>query len=374
MFFKNDVQDQRNQIGILAGILGLASNFILFIAKLFIGMLSQSVSIMADAMNSLSDTASSILTLIGFKIASKPADQEHPYGHERFEYVSGLIVSLMIIFVGLKFLESSFQRILHPESIRISPIIFIVLVLSIIIKIFQAKMYRYFGEKIQSNTLVATSQDSLNDVLTTLIVLVSAGIEQLTSWRVDGYFGFGLAIYIIFSGYQLLKEFMDILLGMRPNQDELKKMETLLNRFTNIVGYHDLLVHSYGPKNRFATVHIEIDETWQLNKAHDVIDEIERAFKEEMGVEMVCHLDPVPLHDQSHDKLREFIKTELKNIDARLKMHDLRFEIGKIAFDVVIPKNFPYTDEFLAEVLKQKIEKHYPTNEIEIIFDHNYLL
>ncbi|EOT44508.1 cation diffusion facilitator family transporter [Enterococcus columbae] len=374
MFSNDQFHDERSQIGSLAGLLGLVSNLILFVAKLFIGLLSHSVSIMADAMNSLADTASSILTLLGFKIASKPADQEHPYGHERFEYVSGLIVSLMIIFVGFKFLESSFQRILHPESIQISPIIFIILVLSILIKIFQAKMYRYFGKKIQSNTLIATGQDSLNDVLTTFIVLLSAGIEQVTGWRVDGYFGFGLAIYILFSGYQLLKEFMDILLGMRPKQEELKKIAQIFGRFKDIVGYHDLLVHSYGPKNRFASVHIEIDETWTLNQAHDVIDEIERTFKEEMGLEMVCHLDPVPLYDQTHEQLRSFIKNELKTIDDRLKMHDLRFEAEKIAFDVVIPKNFPYTDEFLAQVLQQKIMEKYSIDEIEIIFDHNYLL
>ena len=180
----------RNQIGILAGFLGLISNFVLFIGKFLIGVFAHSVSIMADAINSLSDTISSLLTLVGFKIAGKPADKEHPYGHERFEYVSGLIVSILVLFVGLKFLESSIQKIIHPVAIKLSPIVFFVLVLSIGIKIMQAVMYRYFGKMIKSNALMVTSQDSLNDVYTTLIVLISAAVQWVTSWRIDGYFGF----------------------------------------------------------------------------------------------------------------------------------------------------------------------------------------
>ena len=364
----------RNQIGILAGILGVFSNLILFVGKFSIGLLSHSVSITADAINSLSDAISSLLTLVGFKIAAKPADKEHPYGHERFEYVSGMIVSLLVLFVGFKFLESSIQKILHPVSIQLSPIVFAVLVLSIVIKFIQMMMYRYFGKMIHSNALIVTSQDSLNDVYTTFIVLICAGIQGLTSWRLDGYFGFVLAVYILFSGYQMIKEFMDVLLGSRPKQDEIEKMEACLKDCQNIVGFHDLLVHSYGPRNRFASVHIEVDECLDLNSAHEIIDDIERTFKEQLDVELVCHLDPVPINDAAHNRLRQLIKEELHEIDDHLRMHDLRLERNRIAFDLVIPLNFPYTDEFLKAVLAQKIQDEFPNHQLEITFDHNYLL
>ena len=305
--------------------------------KFSIGLLSHSVSITADAINSLSDAISSLLTLVGFKIAAKPADKEHPYGHERFEYVSGMIVSLLVLFVGFKFLESSIQKIIHPVSIQLSPIVFAVLVLSIVIKFIQMMMYRYFGKMIHSNALIVTSQDSLNDVYTTFIVLICAGIQGLTSWRLDGYFGFVLAVYILFSGYQMLKEFMDVLLGSRPKQDE-------------------------------------IDECLDLNSAHEIIDDIERTFKEQLDVELVCHLDPVPINDAAHNRLRQLIKEELHEIDDHLRMHDLRLERNRIAFDLVIPLNFPYTDEFLKAVLAQKIQDEFPNHQLEITFDHNYLL
>ena len=364
----------RNQIGILAGILGLISNFVLFIGKFLIGVFAHSVSIMADAINSLSDTISSLLTLVGFKIAGKPADKEHPYGHERFEYVSGLIVSILVLFVGLKFLESSIQKIIHPVAIKLSPIVFFVLVLSIGIKIMQVVMYRYFGKMIKSNALMVTSQDSLNDVYTTLIVLISAAVQWVTSWRIDGYFGFALAIYIIYSGYQMITEFMDVLLGSRPNQEEIEIMEQCLQACEDIVGFDDLLVHSYGPKNRFASVHIEVDEKLTLNQAHDIIDGIERTFKDELDVELVCHLDPVPVDNQTHIRLRQLIKNELAEIDGQLRMHDLRLEKNRICFDLVIPLNFPFTDEFLEAILTKKVNQEFPNHQVEIIFDHNYLL
>ncbi|KLO74736.1 cation diffusion facilitator family transporter [Enterococcus cecorum] len=364
----------RNQIGILAGILGLISNFVLFIGKFLIGVFAHSVSIMADAINSLSDTISSLLTLVGFKIAGKPADKEHPYGHERFEYVSGLIVSILVLFVGFKFLESSVQKIIHPVAIKLSPIVFFVLVLSIVIKILQVLMYRYFGKMIKSNALMVTSQDSLNDVYTTLIVLVSAAVQWVTSWRIDGYFGFALAIYILYSGYQMITEFMDVLLGSRPKQEEIEKMEQCLQACEDIVGFHDLLVHSYGPKNRFASVHIEVDEKLTLNQAHDIIDGIERTFKDELDVELVCHLDPVPIDNQTHIRLRQLIKNELAEIDGQLRMHDLRLEKNRICFDLVIPLNFPFTDEFLEAILTKKVNQEFPNHQVEITFDHNYLL
>ena len=289
----------RTMIGKLAGYLGLLSNALLFVAKFLIGLSAQSVSIMADAINSLSDTASSFLTLIGFRIAAKPADREHPYGHERFEYISGFVVSLLITFVGFQFLKNAFEKIIAPEPIRLSPWLFIVLILSIGLKLWQGLMYRQLAKKIDSATLQANGQDSFNDVLTTVAVLLSALIEWGTGWRVDGYIGLLIALYILFSGIMMIRTFINELLGARPTEAEIREMEDRLDRYPTILGYHDLLVHNYGPKNRFASVHIEVNESWSLSQAHEVIDAIEHDFQRNLQVELVCHLDPVPIQINS---------------------------------------------------------------------------
>ncbi len=234
---------------------------------------------MADAINSLSDTASSILTLVGFKIAAKPADPEHPYGHERFEYISGLFVSIIITYVGFQFLETSIGKIIHPESLTLSPIIFIVLLFSIILKFVQGRMYVTIAQSIDSETLRATAKDSYNDVYTTLAVLLSAGIEWLMGWRIDGYVGFALAGYILLSGIMMLRDFVYELLGSRPTKEEILAMEKLLLSYENILGFHDLLVHNYGPSKKFASVHIEVDDSLDLNQAHKIMDIIKKTLK-----------------------------------------------------------------------------------------------
>ncbi|HCE13039.1 MAG TPA: cation transporter, partial [Enterococcus sp.] len=260
--------DDRVAIGVRAGWLGLGSNLVLFIGKFLIGLSAGSVSIMADAINNLTDTASSLLTLIGFRIAGKPADSEHPYGHARFESISGFVVSLLITFVGGQFLLSSINKIITPEHIRLSPMLFVVLILSIGIKVWQGLMYRSLSKKIDSATLQASGQDSINDVITTVAVLLSAIVEWLTGWRVDGYVGLLIALYILYNGIQMIRTFINDLLGSRPTEAELTEMEERLASYQTILGFHDLLVHNYGPSNRFASVHIEVDDTWTLNQAH----------------------------------------------------------------------------------------------------------
>ena len=245
--------EKRTAFGAFAGRIGLVSNLFLFVSKFMIGLLSGSVSIMADAINSLSDTISSVLTLVGFYIAGKPADKEHPYGHERFEYISGMLVSLVITFIGFEFLTTSVDRILHPESIKVTPILFAVLALSIGIKIWQGLFYKKVSAKIDSQALVASAKDSFNDVYTTLAVLVSAFIEGVTGLRIDGYIGFLIAAYIIYSGLQLIREFINELMGMRPSQTEIDEMKNVLSKMETIVGYHDLLIHNYGPSQTFAS-------------------------------------------------------------------------------------------------------------------------
>ncbi|MGO3114735.1 cation diffusion facilitator family transporter [Enterococcus pseudoavium] len=371
--------NKRTSVGILAGILGLLSNLVLFIAKFFIGSLSGSVSIMADAMNNLSDTASSIITLAGFKIAGKPADEDHPYGHERFEYISGFVISILVTYVGVRFLDSSFVKILKPSSVLLSPIVYIVLILSILMKFWQSFMYRRLGREIDSDTLNATAQDSINDVYTTIAVLISAVIEWFSGWRIDGYIGFLIALYIIYSGIKMILGFINDLMGVRPPDTEVQAIRQHLDNYPDIIGYHDLLIHSYGPNSIFASVHIEVNQDWSLPHAHEVIDAIEYDVKENLGVDLVCHLDPYPLDDPDFKRVAPELKKILKNIDPHLRFHDLRVDKTTtpetIYFDLVVPAELKkVSNSELQDQISQRFITENTPAKLTITFDRTYLL
>ncbi|MHC5267769.1 cation diffusion facilitator family transporter [Enterococcus sp. LJL98] len=367
--------EMRGKVGFFAGVFGLISNFILFIGKFMIGFSANSVSIMADSMNSLSDTVSSIIVLFGFKIAAKPADKDHPYGHQRFEYVTGLAVAVLISFVGFQFLKSSFFKILNPSSIHFSKVMFIVLVLSIGIKVYQGMMYRITGESIHSQTLFANAQDSFNDVYMTSAVLLSVFIEKVFQWRIDGYIGFILACYIFYSGIIMVRDFINELLGQRPTEKEITLIESQLNRYPMILGYHDLLIHSYGPQQRFASVHIEVDSRWSLMKAHEVIDLIEQDVKETLGVHLVCHLDPVPIDNPEYVKIHRLVKSTLKSLHPGLRMHDFRIiDHQVLQFDLVMPESHQLKEQTILAMIERALKKNEESYHLEITFDHHYLL
>lgn len=365
---------QRTKIGELAGILGLISNLLLFIGKFIIGFTAGSVSIMADAMNSLSDFVASILTLIGFRVGAKPADSDHPFGHERFEYISGLVISLIITFVGFQFLTSSVSKMIQPEPVRISKYLFIVLVLSVLIKIWQGRMYLKLAKNIDSETLKASSKDSFNDVYTTLAVLFSALFEWYTGVLIDGYVGFLLALYIIYSGFSMVQDFVRELLGSRPNQEEIQEMEARLSSYSNILSYHDLLVHNYGPRKRFASVHIEVDSSWTLMQAHQVIDTIEKDFQEQLGVDLVCHLDPVAIQDIHYLTIANTMNSIIFHIDQGLRIHDFRVIDKTLQFDLVIPEAFSLSEKELRRSIQKAVLDTLGEYKLDITFDHNYLL
>lgn len=369
----------RPKLGAFAGRIGLLSNLVLFLAKFVIGLLSGSVSIMADAINNLSDTISSILTLVGFYISGKPADAEHPYGHERFEYISGMLVSILITFVGFQFLITSIERIRNPQSVTVTWLVLIILLVSIGIKIWQGLFYQKVAKKIDSDALVASAKDSLNDVFTTVTVLVSAMVEGLTGLKIDGYVGLAIAIYIIYSGYKMIMGFVNELMGMRPAEEEINQIKERLSAVDNIIGYHDLLIHNYGPNKTFASVHIEIDDTWNLRKAHEKTDLIEREFKKELGIELVCHVDPVSIHDQEQNRIHLLLKEIINGIDDTLKMHDLQIEkekneAGIMHFDIVIPKGFGLDDQELTQKIQLAVTHKIGDYQVQITFDHVYLL
>lgn len=375
---KQTNEEARMRLGIVSGRVGLVSNLLLFIIKLIAGTMSGSISIITDGMNNLGDSASSLLTLFGFRAASKPADKEHPYGHERSEYITGLLISVIIIYVGIQFFTSSIQQILNPTSLNASPIVFALLVMSIIAKMMQGNFYRTAAKSIHSNTLHGAAQDSINDVYVTTIVLISAMVETFTGWRIDGYAGALLSIIIVYSGIQAINDSINDLLGTRPSKDEIHEMKELLDQYNSIVGYHDLLVHNYGPNKTFATIHIEIDDSWDMKHAHRVIHDIEVDFVEKLGVELVCHVDPIAIQNEEHTAIYRQVKQILKSLNLALTFHDFKVERiddeNHITFDVVVPDNVEKTNDELLRMIQEKIHQQIGCYKLIIEFDRFDLL
>lgn len=375
---KHSNKEGRTRIGILSGRIGLVSNLLLFMIKMIAGFISGSISIMTDAMNNLADSGSSLLTLVGFRVASKPPDKEHPYGHERSEYISGLLISVIIIFVGIQFLITSVDRILNPAALNTTPLVFFLLVISIIAKIIQGYFYRTAANRIHSNTLHSASQDSLNDVYVTLIVLAASLVETFLGWRIDGYAGAILAVFIVYSGIQTIRQSIDDLLGTRPTKEEIQDMKELLNQYDSIVGYHDLLVHSYGPNQTFATIHIEIDDSWDIITAHRLIDQIEADFDENLDVDLVCHVDPIAIQNEAHTQIYRQVKNILSSFELDLKFHDFKVEEGTnkalIHFDVVVPDNAEQTNAQLFAAIEKNIHQQIGDYDVKIEFDRLDLL
>ena len=370
--------DKRTQVGVLAGIVGFFSNLSLALIKFFAGWVSGSVSILTDAINSLSDTISSILTLVGFRAASKPADKEHPYGHERSEYITGFVMSLLIIFVGFQFLMTSIERIMNPADLHTTPLIMGLLVISIIVKIIQGFFYQDAAQLIDSTTLRAGALDSFNDVYTTLVVLVASLLETYTGWHVDGYAGTALALFIIYNGIQTIRESIDDLLGSRPTDAELQRIRKEFVKYEGILGFHDFRMHQYGPNKVFATIHIELDESWTLVQAHELLDRIELDFQENLGIELVCHPDPIGVQNPHHNELYRQVKRILKSYSVNLKFHDFQvMEEGDditLNFDILLPEEFRDKSEELYHQIEADIHRQMGDYQLRIEFDHIDLL
>lgn len=333
----------RNRVGKLSGITGIFCNVLLFAGKLAVGLLSGSVSITADAMNNLSDAASSIVTLIGFKLAEKPADEEHPYGHARYEYLSGLAVAGMILIIGFELAKTSVEKIIHPEAVSFTLPTLVVLLASIGVKLWLSVFNRRLGKHIDSATLMATATDSRNDVISTAAVLVAAIVEYFTTWRVDGYVGLAVALFILYSGISMAKDTISPLLGEAASPELRKLIVEILDNEPMVLGYHDLMVHDYGPGQRFASLHVEMDQKENPLLCHEIIDNLERRCLQKHNVHLVIHYDPVVTDDAEQDFLREHIQKTLTEIDTRLSLHDFRMVRGtghtNLIFDIALPQN-----------------------------------
>lgn len=355
---QKDVQDsaKRATLGKLSGLVGIVCNVCLAGSKLAVGKLAGSMSITADGLNNLSDAASSIVTLTGFKLAEKPADKEHPYGHARFEYLASLTVAVMILFIGFELAKSSVEKVLHPVAVEFSLLSMIVLIASILVKagmmIFNTRM----GKKIDSTTLLATAADSRNDVLTTTAVLIAALVEHATGWKVDGIMGILVAVFILWSGIGLARDTISPLLGEGVKSDFRKELTQEIMTYPMVLGCHDLMMHDYGPGKRYASIHVEFNKDDNLLACHEVVDQIERKCLEEYGTNLVIHLDPVITDDVEINRMQKLVRQWLADKDSRLAMHDFRMhscdDKTKVVFDLVIPDELQGKEEEIKEALE----------------------
>ena len=331
----------RAKIGSMSGAVGILCNVLLFGFKLLAALLSGSVSIMADALNNLSDASGSIVTLVGFRLAGQPADEKHPYGHARIEYLSGLAVSVLIILIGFELAKSSLDKILHPAAVEFTWVTAVVLLASVAVKFWMFLFNRKLGNRIQSASLHATAADSRNDCITTSAVLLAAVVERLTSLRVDGWMGIAVALFILYSGWNLARETISPLLGENADEELRQKIVDYIASQPRVLGYHDLMVHDYGPGQRFASLHVEMDKNEDPMLCHELIDDMERECLQSHNVHLVIHYDPVVTDDPELTRLREAVKSLLVIKDPRLSIHDFRMVSGEghtnLIFDVALP-------------------------------------
>ena len=347
----------RNQYGIVAGIFGIVTNLILFLIKLVIGIIANSVTIMADAFNNLSDFGSCIVTIIGFKLASKPADKEHPYGHARYEYVTGIIVSLLMLVMGVIFAKTSIEKIFAPEEIKLGIETYIVLIVAILGKVLQMVVYLDFAKSIKSSTIKATAMDARNDILTTLTVLITMIVMGIFKINIDAYMGLLVSGFIILSSINSLKDTINPLLGNVPSKEKVEKIKEKILSHKEIIGIHDLRIHSYGEQNDFVTVHAEVPDTMNIVEAHEIADIVEREFKEELNIDLTIHIDPLNVNDEETKKIKEKVENTLKSFDKEITIHDFRVVTAKghsnVIFDIVIPYGKNYNKYELIGVLEE---------------------
>lgn len=349
----------RARIGKLSGAVGIICNCLLAAGKLIVGHMTSSMSITADGLNNLSDGASSVVTLLGFKLAEKPADRKHPYGHARIEYIAGLTVAVMILFIGLELGKSSVQKFIDPEPIEFSFTAVWVLFASILVKLFMMLFNLKMGRRINSNALLATAADSRNDVMTTSAVLAASIVEHLYDVRIDGVMGIAVSLFILYSGVKLAGETMSPLLGEGANSELQKQITDYINGCPMVLGCHDLMVHDYGPGRRYASIHVEIDKNEDPMACHARIDRMERECLKNYGTHLVIHYDPVVTDDPEVNSTKRLVNTIIKVRDGRLTIHDFRMvddgESVKMSFDMILPEDLRGQEQSIKETVEKAL-------------------
>ncbi len=382
-FFIKDSSDLSNEktrsaYGMLCGGVGIVLNIFLFAFKLFAGILSGSVAVTADAFNNLSDAGSSVITLIGFRLAAQKPDKDHPFGHGRLEYISGLAVAFVILLMGFELFKDSFDRILHPLPLEISVVTFIVLSLSVFVKIYMCIYNRTYGKKLDSPAMRATSADSLSDAIATSVVMLSMILSHFTSINLDGFCGLAVAFFILYAGFNAARDTISPLLGKPPSEEFVEQIRSIVMSYSGVRGIHDLIVHDYGPGRLMISLHAEVDEKADLLETHDMIDNIERYLSEKLGCSAVIHMDPIAADDMETAAFRaqidEFVKTKLY---AKASIHDFRMVRGNthtnIIFDVVMPYEANLADEEIKKAVREYLETLNDRYFAVITVDRSYI-
>ena len=368
----------RQAYGQLCGAVGIGLNLLLFVGKLFAGTISGSIAITADAFNNLSDAGSSVVTLLGFRLAGRKPDPEHPFGHGRMEYISGLAVAGLILLMGVELGKSSLKKILSPEEIVSSPLVLAILAVSVAVKLYMFYYNRSIGKKIKSAAMSATATDSLSDAVSTTAVLMATLVGQLTGLNIDGWVGLLVALFILFSAYKAAKETLSPLLGQTPDPEFVEHIEQIVLSYPEVLNIHDLIVHDYGPGRMMISLHAEVSADGDLLQLHDVIDNAEHRLKKELGCMAVIHMDPIITNDAHTDALRMAVAEKVKSIDPRLTIHDFRTVPGSthtnLIFDVVVPYDVKLTaDEVrrrIGALVKELDENYFAVVQV----DNSYVL
>ncbi|WP_276952041.1 cation diffusion facilitator family transporter [Acetatifactor muris] len=369
IFIKNRINRKdpavRQAYGILCGAVGIFLNLCLFTGKFVAGTVSNSIAITADAFNNLSDAGSSVITLIGFRMAGQKPDPSHPFGHGRIEYISGLLVSVIILLMGAELLKSSVAKIMHPEEQLFSPMIIVILLASILVKCYMFLYNRQLGKKLESAAMAATATDSLSDCLATSAVLVSTLIAHFTGFAIDGWCGVLVGLFICYAGYSAAKDTVSPLLGQAPDREFVRQINDIVMAHENVLGIHDLIVHNYGPGRVLISLHAEVPADGNFLALHDMIDTIEHELRDTLNCHAVIHMDPICVGDEETTRLKALVNGYLQEISGRLTMHDFRIVTGpthtNLIFDVAAPYDFSMTDSELETQLKDRILRDNPT-------------
>ena len=347
--------------GYLCGAVGIALNILLFAGKIIAGTISGSVAVTADAFNNLSDAGSSIISLIGFRLASQKPDPHHPFGHGRFEYIASLIISIIIVLMGFELGKSSFEKIVAPQAVEYSAVTFAVLGASVLVKLYMFFYNNSVGKKIDSATMRATAMDSISDAVSTGAVLISAVIAMFTNLALDGWMGLLVAAFIMVTGFKSAKETIDSLLGTPPSPEFVKQIEDMALQYDDIIGVHDMIVHNYGPGRTFVSLHAEVPSDGDIVAIHDTVDNAEREIAKELGCLVTIHMDPVDVHDEHTAQLRENVSEIIKQINPDITFHDFRVVSGpthtNLIFDIVSPMDCGLSDQELADTIADKIHQ-----------------
>lgn len=366
----------RQRYGVVSGVVGILCNALLCTAKIAAGLLTGAVSIVADGINNLSDGGSCVVSLLGFKMAGKPADDKHPFGHGRIEYVAGLIVSFIIVLMGVELAKTSLDKIFHPEEISFSWITPAVLGISILVKLWMCFFNRKRGDKIDSAVLRATAMDSLSDVAATSAVLAGFVIGYWARVNLDGYLGVLVALFILYTGVSTAKGTLDLLLGEAPDPEFVKQIQQEVLSYPEIIGVHDLIVHNYGPGHSVVSLHAEVPCDVDILKIHDTIDNAERDLKKKFDCEVVIHMDPIITDDKETNEIHQKLSSIVRLLDSRVTIHDFRMVKGpthtNLIFDIVVPHQFRLTDDQVVESLRQAVKALDARYEIVVNVDKAY--